>query len=34
MIDDKTFHRGHQRPLETTDIYIMIHNINEITVMK
>jgi hypothetical protein len=28
------FHTDTQRPLENTDIYIMIHNISKITVMK
>ena len=29
-----SFHRGHLRPLENTDIYIMIHNSSKITVME
>ena len=31
---EQPFHRGHLRPSENTDIYIMIHNSSKITVMK
>lgn len=29
-----SFHRGHLRSLENTDIYVMTHNSSNITVMK
>ena len=29
-----SFHKGHLRPPENTDIYITIHNSSEITVVK
>ena len=28
------FHRGHPRPSENTDIYIMIHNSSRVTAIK
>lgn len=31
---EKPFHRGHLRPLENTDIYIMIQNSKKFTIMK